>query len=65
MEEYGCGQLMVKGEVCTSLGDVVNLCDACQRKLINTIEDKEAAQRVFERESVDIVPADHPATPDD
>lgn len=38
MKEYGCGELMVDGGICTSISDVVCLCDVCQRKLVEKLE---------------------------
>ena len=37
-KEYGCNELMMDGGYCTSIGDVVCLCDECQRKIIEKIE---------------------------
>ena len=43
-KEYGCNELMVDGGYCTSVGDVVCLCDVCQRKIIEKIELLEGAK---------------------
>lgn len=43
-KEYGCNELMMDGGYCTSIGDVVCLCDACQRKIIEKIELLEGAK---------------------
>lgn len=43
-KEYGCNELMMDGGCCTSIGDVVCLCDACQRKIIEQIELLEGAK---------------------
>jgi len=43
-KEYGCNELMMDGGYCTSIGDVVCLCDECQRKIIEKIELLEGAK---------------------
>ena len=51
-KEYGCNELMMDGGYCTSIGDVVCLCDACQRKIIEKIELLEGAKNT-EKEKED------------
>ena len=52
-KEYGCNELMVDGGYCTSVGDVVCLCDVCQRKIIEKIELLEGAKNTEQQVQAD------------
>ena len=57
-KEYGCNELMMDGGYCTSTGDVVCLCDECQRKIIEKIELLEGAKNTEQQVQPDNLPED-------